>query len=251
MRCEHHGRAAIGVAVFGLMFALMLPTAEAQIGPCQPDGRNGLVCGTGIGGARAIDGSISPSKRFALAWSSKKTGPLDQDVDNWPYDLEDMVIRISDGAVLARVPGIYFDTGGVHANRAAETGSWSPDSHYLVETVEDRWSTPRFELYAIEADDKLIGPVDLKKIMEPVLRARLRAGGVNDKGYDLQLYEDPHTGAPVVTIGRDGTIRTQAMLHVAKSDKQTTYDVALRIMQKGDALSAKLVSVKLSRPQPW
>ena len=238
--------------VLALIFllAVMMATAQAQIAPCQPDGHNGLVCGTGVGGARVVDGSVSPSKRFAVAWSSKKTGPLDQDVDNWPYDLEDMVIRIADGAVLARVPGIYFDTGGVHANRTAEIGAWSPDSHYLVEAVDDRWNTARFELYAVEAGDKLIGPIDLNKIIEPVLRARLRARGTNDNGYDLKLWESPHTGNPVVTVDRHGIIRTQAMLHVPKGEDTPTWDVALRIVQKGAALSAELVSVKFSRPQP-
>jgi hypothetical protein len=239
-----------------LIFALAIAStlagaAQAQVAPCVPDGHNGLVCGTGIGGARVVDGSVSPSKRFALAWSSKKTGPLDQNVDNWPYDLEDMVIRIADGAVLARVPGIFFDTGQLHSNHESETGSWSPDSHYLVESVQDRYATPRFELYAIEPDDRLIGPVDLNKIVEPVLRARLRASGRDDKGYYLQLLEDSHTGNPVITVDRHGVIRTQAMLHVAHSELQRTYDVALKIVQKGSALDAKLVSVKVSRQQPW
>jgi hypothetical protein len=225
--------------------------ALAQIGPCEPDGNNGLVCGRGVGGARVVDGSVSPSKRFALAWSSKKTGPLDQNVDNWPYDLEDMVIRIADGGVLARVPGIFFDTGQLHSNHESETGSWSPDSHYLVESVQDRYFTPRFELYAIEPGDQLIGPVDLNKIVEPVLRARLRDSGRDDKDYDLQLLEDPHTGNPVIRVDRHGIIRTQAMLHVPHSDLQRTYDVALKIVQKGSVLDAKLVAVKVSRQQPW
>jgi len=243
-------------SVLALIFALAIAStlagaAQAQVGPCVPDGHNGLVCGTGVGGARVVDGSVSPSKRFALAWSSRKTGPLDQNVDNWPYDLEDMVIRISDGAVLARVPGIFFDTGQLHSNHESETGSWSPDSHYLVESVQDRYATPRFELYAIESGDQLIGPVDLNKIVEPVLRARLRDSGRDDEGYYLQLLEDSHTGNPVITVDRHGIIRTQAMLHVAHSELQRTYDVALKIVQKGAALDAKLVSAKVSRQQPW
>jgi len=232
MRCGRCSEVAIRGAAFLLTFAALLSVARAQVGPCAPDGHNGLVCGTGVGGARVVDGSVSPSNRFALAWSSKKTGPLDQNIDNWPYDLEDMVIRIVDGAVLARVPGIYFDTDQLHSNHESETGSWSPDSHYL-------------------AGDRLIGPVDLNTIVEPALRARLRDSGRDDKGYDLQLLEDSHTGNPVITVDRHGVIRTQAMLHVAHSELQRTYDVVLEIVQKGAALDAKLVSVKVSRQQPW
>ena len=242
---------AIRSAVVVLTFVLSLAAAHAQIGPCVPDDHSGLVCGTGVGGARVVDGSVSPNKRFAVAWSSKKTGPLDQNVDNWPYDLEDMVIRIADGAVLARVPGIFFNTGQLHSNHESETGSWSPDSHYLVESVQDRYYTTRFELYAIAGEDQLIGPVDLNKIVEPVLRARLRDSGRDETIYDLQLLEDSHTGNPVITVDRHGIIRTQAMLHVPHSELQRTYDVALKIVQKGSALDAKLVSAKVSRQQPW
>ena len=234
-----------------LMLCTTLMPARAEVGPCKSDGRNGLICGEGVGAARVIAGSVSPSKRFALAWRSTKTAPLDPNVDEWPYDLEDLLIRLSDGAVLARTTGIYFNTGNMEANRTAQTGSWSPDSHYLVETVEDRWSTPRFELYAIEADDKLIGPVDLNKVVESDLRARLRRSGKNDAGYALQLYEDPHTGQPVVTVDRVGMVRAQAMMHIIKTDVQTTYDVVLKIVQKGPSLHAKLLSIKLAHPQPW
>ena len=113
-----------------------------------------------------------------------------------------------------------------------------------------RWNTARFERYAIEADDKLIGPVDLNKIIEPVLRTRLRKSGTDDRGYDLQLWEDSHTGNPIVTVDRHGVIRTQVTLHVPKSNDVVSWDVALKIVQNGPVLDAKLVSVKLTRPQP-
>jgi hypothetical protein len=44
--------------------------AQAEIGPCRPDQRSGLICGEGAGAARVIGGTISQSKRLALAWRS-------------------------------------------------------------------------------------------------------------------------------------------------------------------------------------
>jgi hypothetical protein len=228
-------------------FVMALAPARAEVGPCKPDALGGLTCGEGIGAARVVAGTISPSQRFAVAWRSTKADPLDTENADNPYFLEDMVIRLADGAVLARTEGSYFEIGPMQANRAAETGSWSPDSHYLVETVEDRYSTERFDLYAIEADDTLIGPVDLIKIVLPAAREQLRKSGKKPEDYELQLTENPHTGKPLVTVDKHGVVRAQAWMHVIHSEIETTFDVTLQIVQKGASLGAKLVSLTRAR----
>jgi len=55
----------------------------------------------------------------------------------------------------------------------------------------------------------------------------------------------------VVTVDRFGMVRAQAMMHIIKTDVQTTYDVVLKIVQKGPSLHAKLLLIRLAHPQPW
>jgi hypothetical protein len=59
-----------------------------------------LTCGQGDGAARVIDKTMSPSKRLALAWRSMDHPPTEpaEDYD----DLELLLIRLKDGAVLSR-----------------------------------------------------------------------------------------------------------------------------------------------------
>src|SRR5580693_3432641 len=78
--------------------ALVLSPTKAEIGPCRPDQHAGLICGEGPGAARVVDGTISPSKRFAFAWRSPDRPPTED-----PYGNVDLLlIRLSDGAALWR-----------------------------------------------------------------------------------------------------------------------------------------------------
>jgi hypothetical protein len=89
--------------------------AAAELGPCRPDKYGGLTCGEGDGAARVIDETASPSRRLALAWrstSSPPTEPADGD-----DDLELLLIRLKDGAVLSRRKTDYWDSGDTHVNR--------------------------------------------------------------------------------------------------------------------------------------
>src|SRR5262245_2778149 len=77
-----------------LVIVALLP-AKAEIGPCLPDQYGGLLFGEGAGGARVIDGTISPSKHLAFAWRSPGRPPT-EGPDN--DAVERLLIRVSDGA---------------------------------------------------------------------------------------------------------------------------------------------------------
>jgi hypothetical protein len=51
-------------AVGFLVFAAFSP-AKAETGPCLPAQDGSLLCGQGVGAARVVDGTVSPSKHFA------------------------------------------------------------------------------------------------------------------------------------------------------------------------------------------
>lgn len=96
--------AAIALVLAALAIAPL--TAQAEMGPCTPDDRGGLTCGNGEGAARVIPKTRSPSSRLALAWRLKSSAPGYQLHEGNP-DLESLIVRIEDGAILAKSRGTY------------------------------------------------------------------------------------------------------------------------------------------------
>src|SRR6266700_1121119 len=85
-----------------LALASLVP-ASAETGPCKSDGGGSMICGEGDGAARVIEGTISPSRGLALAWRFPDRPPTEAPSD--PQPIEDLVIRLRDGAILAKQEG--------------------------------------------------------------------------------------------------------------------------------------------------
>lgn len=87
-------------AIFPLFYAC---TAFADTGPCKPyPPLEVLVCGDGA--AIVIHDTISPSKKFALAWRNVEAPPPQE-----PEGQIDLVIlRLEDGGILSRTSTEYW-----------------------------------------------------------------------------------------------------------------------------------------------
>jgi hypothetical protein len=215
--------------------------ADAEIGPCRADSRGGFICGEGVGAARAIDDTTSPSKRLALAWHSTGNPPTEEPSTG---DLELLVIRLKDGAVLARRKTEYWDTeSGAHANRLAETARWSPDSHWMVNTFEERFGTPTVDLYAFGRNDEVTGPFNLQEMMERAARGHLNPRVRNDTRYAFWVFNDR------LRIDNHGLVHAPVMLWVPKDGPERDFDMTLKIMQTAGGLGAKVMSVRPARAQ--
>lgn len=227
--------------VAALLMASTSAITAAEIGPlgaCQPDAHAGLTCGAGNGAARVIADSISPSRRLALAWRSPSGPPTEQPDED---DIELLLMRLSDGAVLSRQKGAYWDTGESHANRLYAAAFWSPDSRLMVETYETRFSTDGMTVYAIGPDDKASAPLDLLKIFEPTVRARLRRAVKNEKSYVFSIRR--------LTVDNRGLIRATVMTWVPKEGPSAAFDVTAMVARKGGALAARITSMYRTREQ--
>jgi hypothetical protein len=139
------------------------PPAGAEIGPCRPDTFKGLTCGSGSGAARVIEKTLSPDKTLAFAWRNPKGEPTDQPDPDDALDL--LLLRLSDGAVLARSATEHWATGEAHANRRDEYAIWSPDGRFVLRIAERRFDTGALDLFVLAADGKSAASVDLKKII--------------------------------------------------------------------------------------
>ena len=130
-----------------LTFSLLLvawiaaQTAAVRAQACVADQQGGLVCGTGKGAMRVFADTISPSKQYAFAWRSPDGLPSGDDA---PSGVDNILIRLSDGAVVAKLGGVYWATGKMQANRYDSMAAWSPDSRAMIEVANSRWDNDSF-----------------------------------------------------------------------------------------------------------
>ena len=199
---------------------------------CIADPRGGLVCGAGKGALRVFANTISPSRNYAFAWRTAQGLPSGDDI---PNDVENVLIRVSDGAVLAKLGGTYWETGGMRANRYDLLAAWSPDSRSVIEVANSRWDSDSFAYYRIEGATAT--KLDLRALVEPVMTARLPPR--NRQGNSFRVRED----LPV-TLDARGRVRFTAMLYVPKGETSNDYKVQVNVRTTGGKPSAQVVSVR-------
>jgi hypothetical protein len=214
-----------------LTVAAPLP-ATAEAGPCLPDQAGGLTCGEGPGAARVVEGTLSPSKRLAFAWRVPGR-PLAE-----APDAESLLIRLSDGAVLSSAPGQYWRTGGAMANHIDEGAVWSPNSRFAIEVTDAKWSTEDLRLYAIGADDKVL-VLDLKAIIEPAVRKRVRRLVKNESTYTFSAFG--------LAVDNRGLVEAPVLMQIPKQERDIAFTVTLLVVHKDGTLVARDVSVRRSR----
>jgi hypothetical protein len=225
-----------------LVAAAVASPVKAELGPCQPDKDGGLTCGSGPGAARIVEGTMSPSKRFAFAWRDPGRSPADEPD---PDKVENLLIRISDGAVLWSARGQYWQAAGSRSNHIDEGAVWSPNSRFAVEATDSKWSTDELRFFSIAEDDKVL-VLDLRAIIEPAVRKQLRGLVKNESAYTFSVtWSD---AAPRgLAVDNRGHVTAPVLMQLPKQDRDVTFDVMLLVGEKGGALAAGDVSVRRSR----
>ena len=226
-------RTTAAAIVLALLAAL---PARAEMGPCKPDKFEGLTCGAGVNAARVIKGTLSPDKRFAFAWRAPNAEPTDQPDTTDAIDL--LLVRLADGAILAKAATQYWDNGEMRANRLDEEVSWSPDSRAAVRALHQRFDTGSFDAFALRSDASAADTVDLLKIVEPALRARLAKKIGNTEAYVLSVQ-----GGKKLKINNAGVIQAAVSLWHPKEGPEEAYAVTLRVTRGKTGLSARLERV--------
>ncbi|KRR16291.1 hypothetical protein CQ14_33240 [Bradyrhizobium lablabi] len=211
------------------------PMAGANAQACVADQHGGLVCGEGKAAMRVVADTTSPSKNYAFAWRSPQGLPSGNDI---PDNIENVLVRLKDGAVLAKLGGEYWATGEMRANRYELIAAWSPDSRSVIEVANSRWSSDSFAYYRI--DDASASKLDLRAMVEPVMTARLPPR--NREGNAFRVRTD----LPV-TIDARGRLRFTAMLYVPKSETSNDYKVQVNVRTSGGKPSAQVVSVRRAK----
>ena len=229
---------ALAAALAACLLFAASAIARAEMGPCRPDDHESFICGSGNGAARVIQGTLSPSKRLALAWRSPDGPPTEQPDD----DTEILVVRLADGAILAKTKGSYWDTGESHVNRLEELAAWSPNSRFLIRSFNSRFSTDNIDLYAFGANDEVTGPFDLLKAIEPAVTARMKQERVKKiEGYGLFVSNEPP-----LKIDNRGLIRAAIMMWVPKNGPERDYKLTAQVTRGAKSLAVRIESIALT-----
>jgi hypothetical protein len=245
-------RIAIQTGRLWLAAALSLAASAAcaEIGPCVPDGtqgfaNRGLVCGSGAGAARVIDGTISPDGAKALAWRSEGSPPNEEPDDTDKIDL--LVLRLKDGRILFRATtGFWETTNNGHANRRSEYAVWSADGRWLIESYHTRFETEALRGFAFDAKGEPSHEVDLLPLVDGALRkAAKRVPGVDNLSLALEirsahskLLKDGVYSLPDAAIDRAGHARLKAYLWAPKDGPLHYYQVRLELPRKPGAAAS-------------
>jgi hypothetical protein len=214
--------------------------AHAGVGRCVPADHGSLICGSGNGAARIIPKTISPSGRLGLAWRVVDGPPTVQPRADDP-GLESLIVRIEDGAVLAREHGTYWDIGEKYAPRQYVRATWSPDSQLMIRTVQHANKPDSAELFALAEHDSISLPFELRKILELAVQAEMK--GVKDaSSYQLKFNYKPDP-----TIDDQGLIHASVYMEANESESTPPYELTVQATRVGSSFDAKVISISQHR----
>jgi hypothetical protein len=217
---------------------LLASVAPAGAAPCAPDPRGDLLCGEGTSAPRITPNTASPDKRFAFGWRLKAGKPAPADYPN-PQDVENVLVRLADGAVLAAIGGKGWNLGPMHASLYESYASWSADSRAVVETASDKRETYALTYVALEDGDKA-ATLDLLSLVLPAATAKLRRRDRDE--YVMRVrYDDP------ATFEAGGRLRIGVVFSIPARGHWTFFDVTLLMSRSGGAPAAKVVAVKRTK----
>ena len=218
---------------FSFLFvaSVVAQTAAVRADACVADQHGGLVCGTGKGAMRVVADTISPSKLYAFAWRSPDGLPSGDDA---PSGVENILIRLSDGAVLAKLGGTYWATGKMRFNRYDSSAAWSPDSRAVIEVANSRWDSDSFVYYAL--DGATVTTVDLRTLVEPAMKAKLPKA--KRESHSFRVRED----LPV--LDAQGHARFTAMVYVPKAEASLDYKIQVDVAPRNGKPAARIVSMQ-------
>jgi hypothetical protein len=193
-----------------------------------------MFCGSGDGAVRTFYKATSPSGRLAFGWRLTDRPPTVVPKENDP-NLENVVVRIGDGAILAQSHGAYWDLGTKIAE-AHVSAAWSPDSRLAVK-VEQRADFASAELSRFLDDDGVIGPFELTDLIKPALLAKSQ-NAMDGNEYNLLFFSHP-----AMTIDNEGRIHFVVCTTTIEGNDGPLYEATVSVPRAGNILAAKVDSL--------
>jgi hypothetical protein len=230
-------RIGASIAVIGIIAAASTTAVAAGAeAPCVPDQHQSFICGTGQGAIRVFPETIAPSGKLAFGWRTPKGLPSGASEPSGA--VENVLIRLPDGAVLGTLGSTYWASGEMRANRRDLIAAWSPDSRAVVEVENSRWETESLRFHGIGDGD--VVSLDLRDLVE---RAVSQAAGGAAKGRVFRVRED----LPV-KLDSGGHLSFAAILFFPKSEEAALgFRLELMVKTVRSSAAARVVSIQRAK----
>jgi hypothetical protein len=229
-----------------LLFAALPALAEDARPPCNLDAAAVIVCASGGKNYRVIREAISRTGRHAVAWAladPKDTDKIEiRDGEQFAAsaNIDNVLLHLSDGAVLKALPGGHFGDAQRY-NHRRHFAHWSEFDQWLVVVNDSKWESDDANVYYIDDDGlSVTGPFDLLPFCaEAAQQFFARGKRIDWDGYLNSLS--------VKDVTLDGDV---ALLFTTQIPKGTgkndflQFDIVLHMKRDKDALSATLTSIK-------
>jgi hypothetical protein len=215
---------------------------------CRADNAGEVVCEAGGRRLRMIEGSASPSLRYAVFWGVPDRQGGDQTIeraDDGTFSAKDVdavenyLVRLSDARILTTLPGKHFGDRKSY-NHTEHLAMWSRDSREVMVVNANKWSTDAGNVYRIVDDDRVLIPLNIANVCRAAALAYLMVEG-KQQGRQVML-DDYLTRFDPQSLDDDGTIAGGCALVKPKQDEKD-FQLRFRAAAEGGRLAGKLLSI--------
>jgi len=242
-------RLALGLAfVLVLTPAMAAPEESEIVAPCKASEHETIVCDNGKRLLRVIRESASPSGRYAVAWAmvhDNELRKLPPEPAAAPLrtvncalcgDVQNFLVRLSDGKILKRLDGRHFGDE-TRYNHYVNKVVWSPDEQYVVQITDWRFGSNTAAAYHIGTNDRVLGPL---RLTAPARRAAARA---LRRGPDKDYVLEKTAFIEVASIDNGGLMKFTAAM-AAPKEQGFSFDMMMQFKPGARALVGDITSAE-------
>ena len=213
--------------------------AQTKPGPCLTTTDSRTICGSGPGTLMVLDGTTSPSGKFAIAWRSR-SGSIEEpaDIDS----VENHLVRLEDGKNLSLVVGRSWKTRNAQGNHINQTVAWSPDSRWLLVGDSGKWALEAIAIYAIDEGAGAAKGLGLFRAISAAAARMLRerVGASKAGSYTLDVAGDQK-----IEVANTGAVSIPMLLQIPKGDKDITLLVRFKASRNGNRVATSPIEVSV------
>lgn len=200
---------------------------------------------------RVIHGSVSPDGRYAIALGFKRSeidwdSFIDKDyaVEGMPTyyaeseeDVRNYLVDLTTQKILGETGCEYFGTRQRYNHREC-TLKWSPDSMNFVQLWSDKWADTACVAGQIASGPKLVGVVDLLKVLDRKTYSFLKKRGNDEPGLSIGVEQ----------VGNDGRIQVQVSSSISSGERkgETLFSLAesVQLRKTGNGVGAEVLNIR-------
>lgn len=226
--------------------AVFSAAALAQpVSPCKPDDVGTLTSLKGKSELRVIRGTLSPGKRYAIAWATEegKSGKDYELITHDDYkaryaggDSETFLVRLGDAKVLTELKGEHLGDQARYNHRIARA-IWSLDEGWMIAVNDEKWDTSHADAYHFGTGG-VSAPLDLLKVCLAAEHRYFERTPIKGS------FDNYAQSLNVKSVANDGTMAALCQMQVIKEDDAYSFAIHVKLAATGNALTAKIQSVR-------